>query len=387
MVGRGKTRASSSWLNFKSLQKILHSKNLRAKETIRRRTGIRLFICGHTVAGRREQAALSSFRFIYKAILGSRPGCWRAAERLPSSFMYRPISGSQGAMGLGKGRFSGVHLTRKARLVSGRLRARVVPRAVALRIAALAGLAGFLAGCAGVDIDKLGVVDPRYGMSSSARIIPPGEPIPKGGGTYRVGPAYAIGGKTYVPAEDHDYRAEGLASWYGEDFHGHQTANGEIFDMNSMSAAHTTLPMPTYVRVTNLENNKSVIVRVNDRGPYHADRIIDVSVKAAQLLGFYSTGVARVRVEYVGTAPLEGSDDNMLIATLRQGQPAPAPSLVRVAAAKPMTLHNVPVPPERPWGLGQGDGPGATYLPASAATGGDPRPPPIVPPTGVRSFN
>jgi rare lipoprotein A len=191
-----------------------------------------------------------------------------------------------------------------------------------------------------------------------------------------------------VPAEDHDYRAEGLASWYGEDFHGRQTANGEIFDMNSVSAAHATLPMPTYVRVTNLDNNKSVIARVNDRGPYHADRLIDVSVKTAQLLGFYSAGVARVRVEYLGIAPLEGSDDNMLIATLRQGQPAPAPSLVHVAAAKPMTSRNVPVPLERPWGLGQGDRPGPTYLPASAATpGGDPPRSLIVPANGVRSFN
>jgi rare lipoprotein A len=263
-----------------------------------------------------------------------------------------------------------------------------MPRAAAPPIAALVGLAGFLAGCAAVDIDTLSVVDPRYGMSSSARIIPPGEPIPKGGGAYRVGPAYTIGGKTYVPTEDRDYRAEGLASWYGEDFHGHQTANGEIFDMNSMSAAHATLPMPTYVRVTNLDNSKSVIVRVNDRGPYHADRIIDVSVKTAQLLGFYSTGVARVRVEYVGTAPLEGSDDNMLIATLRQGQPAPAPSLVRIATAKPMTAYNVPVPLERPWGLGQGDGPAATFQPASASTpDGDSRRPTIVPATGVRGFN
>ena len=150
----------------------------------------------------------------------------------------------------------------------------------------------------------------------------PGEPIPKGGGTYRIGPAYSIGGRTYVPAEDPHYRAEGVASWYGEDFHGRQTANGEIYDMNSVSAAHATLPIPTYARVTNLANNRSVIVRVNDRGPYHADRIIDVSVKTAILLGFYGNGIAQVRVEYVGTAPLEGSDDRMLIATLREGEPA-----------------------------------------------------------------
>jgi rare lipoprotein A len=241
----------------------------------------------------------------------------------------------------------------------------------------LAGLAvGSLGGCS-VDLDKLGIVDPRYGVSSGARVVAPGEPIPKGGGTYRVGQAYTMGGKTYVPAEDRDYRVEGLASWYGDDFHGRQTANGEIFDMNSLSAAHATLPMPSYVRVTNLENNRSVIVRVNDRGPYHPDRIIDVSVKTAQLLGFYSTGVARVQVEYVSSAPLEGSDDAMLIATLRHGQPAPPPSLVRVAAAKPFLPRNVPVPLERPWGLGQGEGP-ATYVPASSNTMPADDPPPLV---------
>jgi rare lipoprotein A len=284
-------------------------------------------------------------------------------------------------MGLGKGCFSSVYLFRSVCLVSG-------TRAMVAGTLAMVGIAGFLAGCAGVDVDKLSVVDPRYGVSSNARIVPPGEPIPKGGGTYRVGTAYTIGGKTYVPAEDRDYRAEGLASWYGDDFHGRQTANGEIFDMNSMSAAHATLPMPTYVRVTNLDNSKSVIVRVNDRGPYHADRIIDVSVKTAQLLGFYSAGVARVRVEYVSTAPLEGSDDNMLIATLRQGQPAPAPSLVRVAAAKSLLPRSVPVPMERPWGLGQGDGSAATYVPASSMTpGGDPPRPPLVPATSVRNLN
>jgi rare lipoprotein A len=291
-------------------------------------------------------------------------------------------------MGLDKGRFFGGQLTHETQPASARLGVQVVRRTWAPRIAALLGLAGVLAGCAGVDIDKLGVVDPRYGTSSSARIIPPGEPVPKGGGAYRVGAAYTIGGKTYVPAEDHEYRAEGLASWYGEDFHGRQTANGEIFDMNSMSAAHATLPMPTYVRVTNLDNNKSVIVRVNDRGPYHADRIIDVSVKTAQLLGFYNTGVAPVRVEYVGIALLEGSDDNMLMATLRQGQPAPAPSMVRVAAAKPIAPHSVPIPQGRPWGLGQDDGPAATYLPASAPMpGGYGLRPSIVPANGARSFN
>lgn len=229
-----------------------------------------------------------------------------------------------------------------------------------------------LTGCSGSD--KFGAFDPLYGVSSSARLVAPGQPVPKGGGTYRLGPAYSIGGRTYVPAEDPHYRAEGVASWYGEDFHGRQTANGEIFDMNSMSAAHATLPMPTYVRVTNLSNNRSVIVRVNDRGPYHSDRLIDVSVKAAILLGFYGSGVAPVRVEYVGTAPLEGSDDNVLIATLREGGPAPAPSLVRLASAKSFVpglatrgvSRNVPVPSQRPYSLGKGETV-SSYRPWSSA--------------------
>jgi rare lipoprotein A len=204
------------------------------------------------------------------------------------------------------------------------------------------------------------IIDPRYGVSTSARIIPPGQPIPKGGGYYRVGAPYTIAGRTYVPTEDPHYRAEGVASWYGPDFHGRETANGEIFDMDSLSAAHTTLPLPSYVRVTNLSNGRSVIVRVNDRGPYHSDRVIDVSVRAATALGFYGSGLAPVRVEYVGAAPIEGSDDRMLLATLREGSPAPAPSLVRVASAKAFVpeaslrsvLRNVPVPQARPYSLG-----------------------------------
>jgi rare lipoprotein A len=233
-------------------------------------------------------------------------------------------------------------------------------------------IACLAAGCSG-PTDRFGRVDPRYGVSSSARLVAPGEPVPKGGGVYRVGQPYTIGGRTYVPTENPHYRAEGVASWYGEDFHGRLTANGEIYDMQSMSAAHTTLPLPSYARVTNLSNNKSVIVRVNDRGPYHSDRVIDVSVKAANLLGFYGAGLAPVRVEYVGVAPLEGSDDRMLMATLREGEPAPPPSLVRVASAKPFVPEmsargvprDVPVPPDRPWSLGEGQMV-SNYRPGSA---------------------
>jgi rare lipoprotein A len=202
-------------------------------------------------------------------------------------------------------------------------------------------------------------VDPRYGVSSSPRVVAFGEPVPKGGGTYRVGKPYTVAGRVYVPEEDVNYRAEGLASWYGTDFHGRLTANGEVFDMGALTAAHPTLPMPCYARVTNLSNGRSLIVRVNDRGPYHGNRLIDVSNKAAELLEFKGNGVARVRVEYVGPAPLEGSDDRQLVATLRTGTPAPAPALVRVASARPFVPQggrpirgDIPMPEGRPYSLG-----------------------------------
>src|SRR6476646_329416 len=218
-----------------------------------------------------------------------------------------------------------------------------------------------LANCASSD-KFASRIDPKYGVSSSPRVVAFGDPVPKGGGTYRVGKPYTVAGRVYVPEEDTDYRAEGMASWYGDDFHGRLTANGEVFDMSSLTAAHPTLPMPSYARVTNLRNGKSLIVRVNDRGPYHGNRLIDVSNKAAELLEFKSNGVARVRVEYVARAPLEGSDDRQLMATLRTGVPAPSPSLVRVASARPFVPEipssgkpmrgEVPMPEGRPYSLG-----------------------------------
>src|SRR5580692_6523541 len=217
-----------------------------------------------------------------------------------------------------------------------------------------------LANCASSNLSSR--IDPKYGVSSSPRVVAYGDPVPKGGGTYRVGKPYTVGGQVYVPEEDVNYRAEGTASWYGDDFHGRQTANGEVFDMDALTAAHPTLPMPCYARVTNLSNGKSLIVRVNDRGPYHGNRLIDVSNKAAELLDFKGNGTAHVRVEYVGRAPLEGSDDRQLMATLRTGIPAPAPSLVRVASARPFVPEfsssarpirgEIPLPEGRPYSLG-----------------------------------
>ena len=234
------------------------------------------------------------------------------------------------------------------------------------RFARLAGVcaAGLaLANCSGGNM--AGRVDPRYGVAASARVVEPGQPVPKGGGVYRIGKPYEVAGRMYVPEENINYSAVGMASWYGDDFHGRYTANGEIFDMNSISAAHPTLPLPSYVRVTNLANSRSIIVRVNDRGPYTGGRLIDLSVKTAQLLGFHGQGLARVKVEYVGRAPLTGSDDRKLMATLREGNSAVAP--IQVAAGKPfapaffdgrpMTNYSsaqVPSPPDRPFRLGEG---------------------------------
>ena len=116
-------------------------------------------------------------------------------------------------------------------------------------------------------------------------------------GIYKVGKPYQVEGVWYYPAEDYAYVQEGIASWYGSDFHGKRTANGERYNMDDITAAHPTLPMPSVVKVTNLDNGRTLKVTVNDRGPFHSKRIIDVSKKAAQLLGFYEAGTAHVRVE------------------------------------------------------------------------------------------
>jgi len=239
-----------------------------------------------------------------------------------------------------------------------------------LSVVALGCLA--LANCSsGTHVSRL---DPKLGVSASPRVVELGQPVPKGGGIYRVGKPYVVAGRTYTPEENVRYRAEGLASWYGEDFHGRLTANREIYDMNAISAAHPTLPMPSYARVTNLLNGRSLVVRVNDRGPYHANREIDLSSKAAELLGYRERGTTRVRVEYVGAAPIEGTDDRQLIATLREGEPAPAPTGVRVASrslfgdfplrSSPVVRSGTPVPQERPYDLGQDDRAPADPAPA-----------------------
>lgn len=130
--------------------------------------------------------------------------------------------------------------------------------------------------------------------------------VPANAGVYRVGNPYQIGGTWYYPREQPDYDETGIASWYGPGFYGNLTADGELFTSQDLTGAHRTLPMPVNVRITNLENGQSLVVRVNDRGPFAKGRIIDVSERAAKLLGFYQQGVAKVRVQYVARADLPG---------------------------------------------------------------------------------
>lgn len=165
----------------------------------------------------------------------------------------------------------------------------------------------------------------EYGVKASPRVVEEGQFVPKGGGRYQLGKAYQVRGKWYLPKEEPGYNKTGLASWYGSAFHGRRTANGEVYDKYHLSAAHPTFPLPSYARVTNMENGTSVVVRVNDRGPFHEGRVIDVSSKTADLLDMKRTGTAKVRVQYVGKAPLEGNDMPYLMASyVTKGSRVPA---------------------------------------------------------------
>ncbi|WP_414470991.1 septal ring lytic transglycosylase RlpA family protein [Microvirga sp. M2] len=268
-----------------------------------------------------------------------------------------------------------------------------------IRVAGVAAIALTVANCSS---NVRGGIDPKYGVAPSPKVVADGQPVPKGGGRNMVGKPYTIAGQTYVPTET-PRPAEGLASWYGPSFHGRMTANGEVFDRDSVAAAHTTMPLPSYARVTNLQNGHSMIVRVNDRGPYHGNRVIDVSERAADALGFRRQGTARVRVEYVGRASTNGSDDRILLASLRtDGRPASltntAPTMIAQATPRPANAPrqaigiggdeaddgidavpampqrvafsaqgNVPLPPERPFDLGTIPGASSPRITMSSA--------------------
>ena len=158
-----------------------------------------------------------------------------------------------------------------------------------------------------------------FGVKASPRVTT-SRHVRRGGGRAQIGKPYKVRGKWYRPREQPGYNKVGKASWYGPNFHGRLTANGEVYDQYSLSGAHPTFPLPSYARVTNLANGNSVVVRVNDRGPYAHGRVIDMSSKAADLLDYKKAGIARVRVQYLGKARLDGRDQRFLTASYRPGK-------------------------------------------------------------------
>ena len=164
-------------------------------------------------------------------------------------------------------------------------------------------------------------------------------------GPYKAAP-YSVLGKTYFPLqESKTYVQSGTASWYGTKFHGQNTANGEVYDLYGMSAAHKTLPLPSYVRVTNLDNNRTVILRVNDRGPFYSDRIIDLSYAAAKKLGYAETGTARVKVE--GIDPQQYWAAKGRPAPLMLNEPQVAQNSAPVITASAGTVEQWTPPPQQ----------------------------------------
>ncbi|WP_279386493.1 septal ring lytic transglycosylase RlpA family protein [Phenylobacterium hankyongense] len=144
---------------------------------------------------------------------------------------------------------------------------------------------------AGASLAACATVEPRYATQPA--------PAPRAQGQ-KIGKPYQVGGVWYTPKAQPNYDEVGLASWYGPQHQGKPTANGERFDLNRVTAAHKTLPLPSVVEVTNLDNGKRIHVRVNDRGPFVSGRIIDLSQEAARELGFEGRGLAHVRVRYLG---------------------------------------------------------------------------------------
>ncbi|MGQ0484835.1 MAG: septal ring lytic transglycosylase RlpA family protein [Hyphomicrobiales bacterium] len=190
----------------------------------------------------------------------------------------------------------------------------------------IAGLA--VSGCSSKKL-KHGALNPFAG-TGSPYYTGTGEP-PRGGGRYHVGKPYKVAGRWFKPREQHSYDAIGPASWYGEDFHRRMTSNGEWFNMNDLTAAHPTLPLPSYVKVTNLDNGREVIVRVNDRGPFVGPRIIDMSKRSAEVLGFKEKGKTKVRVQLVGAAPL--NDRGAHLAAMNRELQHGTPLKAMIAAA------------------------------------------------------
>lgn len=199
-----------------------------------------------------------------------------------------------------------------------------------------AGLAAVLLATAA--LAACATVEPRYPSRGEGAT-----PGPTARGERKVGKPYQVAGVWYVPREQPDYDEVGIASWYGQAFHQKATANGELFDMNAVSAAHTTLPLPSLVEVTNLENGRRLVVRVNDRGPFVDNRIIDLSQEAARQLGYDRRGLAKVRVRYVGPAPLLGRADGVRVADAKAATTWPATAPMAMAARSTLPAADDPV--------------------------------------------
>jgi rare lipoprotein A len=176
-----------------------------------------------------------------------------------------------------------------------------------------------LAGCS--SHKKSAKLDPFAGVGSP--YYPGKGPIPFGGGKRQIGSPYQVAGKWFTPRDQPGYDKTGLSSWYGEAFHRRKTSNGEWFDMATLTAAHPTLPLPSYAKVTNLENGKTIIVRVNDRGPFVDVRVLDVSKRVAEVLGYKQQGIGKIRVQYIGPAPLNDKGSHLMAMNreLKHGTP------------------------------------------------------------------
>jgi rare lipoprotein A len=184
-----------------------------------------------------------------------------------------------------------------------------------LTLVALLGAVG-LAGCSSVTSETMALLaptklDPFAGIGSPHWKGP--GPIPRGGGRNHLGKPYQVAGVWFEPKADPKYDKTGVASWYGEAFHARQTSNGEYFNMNDLTAAHATLPLPSYAKVTNLENGREIIVRINDRGPFVDTRIIDLSKKSAAALDYQRKGKTEVRVQWIGPAPLDDNGQHLSV--------------------------------------------------------------------------
>lgn len=251
------------------------------------------------------------------------------------------------------------------------------PMGLAISVAALlTACSGTTDGPSSARISRPAFTEGEYGVSTSPRLTSSRGPTRKGGGSFKLGSPYKVAGRWYVPREDPNYDRSGIGSWYGDDFHGRKTANGEIFDMHALTAAHPTLPLPSYAYVTNLQNGRTILVRVNDRGPYVNDRIIDLSHASAKALGYIGQGRARVRVRYAGRAPLNGDDRRER--TFLAGQRWNGGSGSAVALAEPpRTRLLAPRPAPAPTG-GDGGWSPAAYR---AALAGKPGPAPSAAPS------